>query len=322
MDEAAKHTIESDGMTVAILSLGASITSITPRGAGHSMVLGLPDEGYGAANRSYLGASVGRYANRIAAGRFDLGGRSFSLPVNDGPNHLHGGPGGFSSRNWSTVEATASRLVLALTSEDGDEGYPGTLRATATFTVFDGDTLEIAYQAVTDRPTVANLTSHLYFNLSGGGDILDHVLSVAAGHYLPVGPTTLPTGEIAAVGGRPFDFRNGRRLAARPPGLDHNFCLASHRSTDLRPAARLEADRSGWAVELTTTEPGLQVYDGHKFDGSQRDATGRPLETLAGLALEPQIWPDAPNRPGFPSALLLPGETYCAVSRYRFIDRS
>lgn len=309
-------------MAVEILALGASIASIRPHGAAHSMVLSLPKEAYGAANQSFVGASIGRFANRIADGRFELDGRAHALPVNDGPNQLHGGPAGFSTRPWAPVHRTASQLVLALTSEDGDQGFPGRLDAKAIFTVLAGDEMEIAYEATADQPTIANLTSHLYFNLNGAGDVLGHRLTVFADHYLPIDETTLPTGEIAQVGGSAFDFRNARALSERPTGLDHNFCLASQRSTALRPAVRLEAPQSGWALELSTTEPGMQVYDGHKFDGRQSAADGRPIEAFGGLALEPQVWPDAPNRPSFPSALLLPGETYRSVSRYRFIDGS
>ena len=321
MDEAS-FTIEHDGMSAEILPLGASLVALRPRGAGHSMVLGLRPGGYGAANRAYVGSSVGRFANRIASGRFALDGQEFSTPVNDGPHHLHGGPAGFSTRPWSLVSRTSSEAVLALRSDDGDEGYPGRVDARVIFTVVAGDELQIAYEAVTDRPTIVNLTSHLYFNLAGGGDILNHRLTVAADHYLPIDETTIPTGEIAPVEGTRFDFRRGRRLAERPEGLDHNFCLASQRSADLRAAATLVCEASGWTVEMTTSEPGLQVYDGAKFDGSQENAAGAPLQAFAGLALEPQVWPDTPNRPSFPSALLLPGETYRNVSRYRFINGS
>ena len=322
LNEEDVFTIEKDGMAVEILSLGASITSIRPRGAGHSMVLSLPTEAYGAANQSFVGASIGRFANRIGAGRFELNGRSHSLPVNDGPNQLHGGPAGFSTRPWAPVHRTASQLVLALTSEDGDEGFPGRLEARAMFTILAGDEMEIAYEATADQATIANLTAHLYFNLEGSGDVLGHRLTVLADHYLPIDETTLPTGEIVPVNGSAFDFRNPRALSERPEGLDHNFCLASQRDMGLRPAVRLEDPRGGWTLELSTSEPGMQVYDGHKFDGRQKAADGRPIEAFAGLALEPQVWPDAPNRPSFPSALLLPGETYRSVSRYRFIGGS
>lgn len=306
-------------MAVDILTDGASIASLRPKGAAHSMVLGLAPSGYGAANKAYVGASVGRFANRIAFGRFAFDGRDFSLPVNDGPHHLHGGPGGFSARRWDVASREPSRAVLALQSENGDEGYPGSLKARAIFTVLSGDEFEIAYEAEADSPTIVNLTSHLYFNLAGSGDILDHRLTLAADRYLPIDETTIPTGEIAAVGNTRFDFRGGRLLADRPQGLDHNFCLASQRAAEPRLAASLHSQRSGWTLELSTTEPGLQVYDGAKFDGAQSDAAGRPIEAFAGLALEPQTWPDAPNRPSFPSAMLLPGETYRSISRYRFI---
>ncbi|MCE7027480.1 aldose epimerase family protein [Jiella avicenniae] len=322
MSDKDVFTIEKDGMAVEVLALGASIASVTPRGAGHSMVLSLPKEDYGAANQSFVGASIGRFANRIGAGRFEFNGRSHALPINDGPNQLHGGPAGFSTRRWVPARHTASRLVLALTSEEGDQGFPGRLEAKAIFTILAGDEMEIAYEATAEQPTIVNLTSHLYFNLDGAGDVLGHRLTVFSDHYLPIDETTLPTGEIAPVSGSAFDFRHPRPLSERPEGFDHNFCIGSQRSTALRPAVRLEAGQSGWTLELSTSEPGMQVYDGHKFDGRQVAADGRPIEAFGGLALEPQVWPDAPNRPGFPSALLLPGETYRSISRYRFIDGS
>ena len=322
MSEETTFTIEHDGMAVEILSLGASISSLRPSGASHSMILGLAADHYGAGNSAYIGASVGRFANRIAFGRFDLGGETYPLAINEAPHQLHGGPGGFSARNWHLQEITSSRLVLGLSSHDGDQGFPGAVEARAIFTILSGNALEIAYEATTDRPTIVNLTSHLYFNLDGAGDVLGHQLTLAADHYLPVNETTMPTGEITSVEGTRYDFRQGRHLAERPEGLDHNFCLGSGRDSNLRPAAKLSSKKSGWGLELTTTEPGLQVYDGAKLTGTQADAAGHPIEAFAGLALEPQVWPDAPNQPNFPSALLLPGELYRNVSRYRFIARS
>ncbi|MBO0661773.1 galactose mutarotase [Jiella sp. MQZ9-1] len=314
--------IDHDGMTVEIAAMGASVKTLSPRGASHSMILGLAANDYGLSNTGYIGASVGRFANRIARGRFTVDGETYSLPVNDGLNHLHGGPRGFSHRVWSLSSRTDRDVVLTLHSPAGEEGYPGALDATARFKILSGEEFEIVYEAITDAPTLANLTAHLYFNLDGAGDALGHRLSVAADDYLPVDDSLIPTGTLAPVAQTPFDFRGLRPLADRPAVLDHNFCLASTRHGAPHPAAWLEASASGWALELATTEPGLQVYDGAKLDGSQSDAAGRPIQAHAGLALEPQVWPDSPNHPSFPSAILRPGEIYRTISRYRFILHS
>ena len=310
--------ISSGGLEAEILKMGASIRALRPAGVDHSVVLGLADEDlYGARNKDYFGATVGRFANRIGAGRTTIDGEDLSLAVNDPPNHLHGGPTGFSTRLFTIEERSEESVTLAYVSEDGEEGYPGRVSMRATFAV-SGDTLTIAYEAETDRETVVNLTSHLYFNLDGSGPITDHVLSVSADHYLPIDAGTLPDGRVLPVEGTGFDYRAGRTLQERPHPLDHNFCLAEARSEAPRPAARLSSKKSGVAMELSTTEPGLQVYDGAKLDGTFRGLDGQPIETLGGLALEPQVWPDAPNRPAFPQALLRPGDRYRHLSRYRF----
>ncbi|MCB8838674.1 aldose epimerase family protein [Aurantimonas sp. VKM B-3413] len=310
--------IASSGLTAEILPMGASIRALRPAGLDHSVVLGLANADlYGARNKDYFGATVGRFANRIAAGRMTIDGEDLTLAVNDPPNHLHGGPTGFSTRLFTVEQRSEDSVTLAYVSEDGEEGYPGRVSVRATFAV-SADTLTIGYEAETDRETVVNLSSHLYFNLDGSGPITDHVLGVAADHYLPIDEGTLPDGRIVSVEGTGFDYRSGRSLGDRPRPLDHNFCLAEARSEAPRPAARLSSEKSGIAMELSTTEPGLQVYDGAKLDGTFRGLDGQPIETLGGLALEPQVWPDAPNRPAFPQAVLRPGARYRHLSRYRF----
>jgi len=312
--------IESGGFTAEIVPQGASIRALRPAGVDHSVILGLADPAvYGPANRDYFGATVGRFANRIGAGHLVVDGRLHSLAVNDPPNHLHGGPTGFSTRLWQLAGRQADKLTLAYTSADGEENYPGEVVVRATFAVSGTENaLTILYEAETDRPTVVNLSSHLYFNLDGTGDVTDHVLTVAADRYLPIDEGTLPDGRIAAVAGTPFDFRSGRSLKERPQPLDHNFCLAERGSDQPRLAARLESPGSGIGMELLTTEPGLQVYVGAKLDGTFRDLDGHPVEIFGGMALEPQGWPDSPNEPAFPQAFLRPGETYRHRSVYRF----
>ncbi|MEX6507391.1 aldose epimerase family protein [Jiella sp. M17.18] len=312
--------IESGGMSAEILPMGASIRALRPVGVEHSVVLGLEDLGlYGPGNSDYFGATVGRFANRIGKGHLVVDGQTYDLAVNDPPNHLHGGPGGFSTRLWSVDERRPDGVTLSYTSADGEEHYPGTLRVTADFQLSgDANELAISYQAESDRETVVNLSSHLYFNLAGAGPVTSHQLGLAANHYLPIDDGTLPDGRILSVDDTLFDYRAGRSLDERPQPLDHNFCLADTKAGEPRLAARLASGQSRIAMELLTTEPGLQVYDGAKLDGTFRDLAGRPIEAFWGLALEPQGWPDAPNRANFPSAVLRPGETYRHRSLYRF----
>lgn len=300
------------------MTAGASVRSVRFASTDHSLVVGALDPAhYGAANRSFLGATIGRHANRIARGRFALEGEAVQLSLNEPPHHLHGGLTGFWSRDWSLVEADETKAVLRLVAADGEDGYPGEAVVTATFTVAD-DVLQIAYEGKVSRPSVMNLTAHLYFNLSGEPTTQNHRLTVAADAYLPVDAGLIPTGEQAPVEGTPFDFRHGRTLAAGPSLLDHNFCLSGGRQAAPRPVAVLSSDVGGVAVELSSGEAGLQVYDGAKFDGTITGLDGRGIGRHGAIALEPQGWPDAPNQAGFPSPRLGPGETYRHDSHYRF----
>ncbi len=311
-------TIRSESLAVEVLAYGAAIRSIRLPGVEHSLIVGVADlTHYAAGNRDYFGATVGRFANRIGDGRLKVGGRTYALARNDPPHHLHGGPTGFSARRWDFEAVETDRVRLVYRSPDSEENYPGDLDAIAEFSV-DADTLTIGYSATTSQETVANLTSHLYFNLDGGDDVRGHRLQVDAGHYLPTDAANLPTGEIAAVAGTAFDFRAGKPLADAPRGLDHNYCILSEKSGALRHAATLVGQTSGVRLDLATTEPGLQVYGGHKLDGSFTNLQGVAIASHSAVALEPQLWPDAPNRPSFPSAQLLPGSTYRHVSTYRF----
>lgn len=275
---------------------------------------------------TYLGATVGRYANRIAGGRFTLDGRPVEVGINDRGQHLHGGPDGFDRRLWTVAEHGASDAVLTLVSPDGDQGFPGTLHATARFRT-GPDSVRIELTATTDRPTVVNLTNHAYFNLDGdaAGTVDEHLLHLAADRYTPVDGAGIPLGGSADVAGTPFDFRSpapiGPAIRADHEqvrgarGIDHNVVLSAAPG---RPAATLTSTRTATRLELYTDQPGLQVYTGNFLDGSVRTANGRLLRQGDGVALEPQLFPDTPNRPEFGSARLDPGEVYRAALEWRF----
>jgi aldose 1-epimerase len=336
--EAALFTLTGgSGTSVAITDFGGIVTSLRTRdrqGRLGEVVLGHETlDGYLAhGNRPYLGALVGRYANRIAAGRFTLDGRAFSLACNDGPNHLHGGARGFDKVLWSghaAVTARGPRLELSRASPDGEEGYPGRLAVAVAFTLTEDDALEIDFTASTEAPTHCSLTHHGYFNLDGGRDVLEHVLTIQAGRFLPVDAGLIPTGELRPVTGTPMDFTRPRPIGARlgdadpqlglAGGYDHCWVL-DRGHPGLVPAARLEGPASGRVMEVLTTEPGLQFYSGNFLDGTT-GGRGRVHVRHAGLCLETQHFPDTPNRPDFPSTVLRPGEAYRTTTVYRFSVR-
>jgi aldose 1-epimerase len=283
----------------------------------------------------FFGSSVGRVANRIAGGRFVLDGAEYRVPANNGPNALHGGPKGFDKALWDIVALTADpapQVVLAHVSPDGDQGFPGTLGVTATYTLGDDETLAITYRAETDRPTLVNLTNHAYWNLAGegaAGGAMDHVLTIPAEHVLPTDATAIPTGEFAAVEGTPFDFRTPTAIGARVRdarheqirighGYDHNWVVARERSTSPRLVARLEHPGSGRVLDVLSTEPGVQFYSGNFLDGSSIGKAGQAYRMGDAVALEPQMFPDTPNRPEFGSLRLDPGAVYEHRMAFRF----
>ncbi len=279
----------------------------------------------------YFGTIIGRYANRIAFGRFTLDGREHVVTTNQGAHHLHGGTVGWDHAVWTAepFEEPGRRGVrLSHVSPDGDQGFPGTIHAVATYTLDDGDALTLDLAAATDRPTVINLTQHNYFNLSPdeSPDILAHELTVDADLYVPTDPTAIPLGDPAPVAGTPFDFRQPHAIGARindvheqlvnGRGYDHNFVLR-RTGPGLVRAARLADPRSGRALEVWTTEPGLQLYTGNYLDGSIIGKHGRPYGHRAGLSLEAQHFPDSPNRPAYPSTTLRPGEDWRSTTRWK-----
>jgi aldose 1-epimerase len=334
-----RYTLDSGrGLVVRVLTYGGILQAIeVPDAAGRpaNVALGLADlDAYLAGNPPFFGALIGRYANRIAGGRFRLDGRTHRLPVNDPPNHLHGGPEGFDKRVWAATEtgdADAAGLELAYTSPDGEMGYPGTLAVRARYTLTAANELRIDYQATSDAPTHVNLTNHTYFNLAGeaAGTIDDHELELHAGRYTPIDATAIPTGELAGVAGTPFDFGSPRPIGERVDdadrqlehglGYDHNFVVdRPPGDRSLRPAARVTDPASGRVLEVLTTEPGVQFYSGNQLDGTLAGPGGVAYRRRAGFALETQHFPDSPNQPGFPSTVLRPGEVYRSATVYRF----
>ncbi|MFI6601171.1 aldose epimerase family protein [Nonomuraea sp. NPDC050536] len=288
-------------LRAAVLSYGAILQRLEV--AGVNVVLGLGTLQDYLTRSRYFGAVVGRYGNRIAGARFTLDGVEHRLPVNNGPNSLHGGIEGFDKKVWTIADRTSRSVTLTLVSPDGDQGYPGTLTASVTYTL-DGDGLRLDYTAETDAPTVVNLTNHTYFNLAGSGDVLGHVLRMDAARYLPVDEHKIPTGELAPVKGTDFDFTTPHPIGARMDGgYDHCFVLDGP----------VEVRVPGLAMLMTTTEPGVQVYAGGMLD---RPAT--PYGPHAGLCLETQHFPDSPNQPAFPTTVLRPGERRTSSTTYRF----
>lgn len=328
------------GFEARIITHGAVIQAlIAPDARGNSddVVLGHDTLAAYLAERKFFGATIGRYANRIANGRFSLDGEMVQLAVNNGPNALHGGLDGFDRKLWTiaeTDEGAEPSVTLTYTSPDGEENYPGRLDVRLNYRITGPSELSMTMEARTDRPTIVNLTNHSFFNLEGassGTSILDHRLTVAADAFLAIDPTAIPLqGPPRAVAGTPFDFRNGRTVGERirtndeqlrnGKGYDHTFCLG--RDGELAFAARLEAPRSGRIMELFTNQPGLQVYSGNYLDGTIAGKGGKLIRQSDAICLEPHIWPDAPNRPDFPSPRLDPGRVYRHHTVYRFATRS
>jgi galactose mutarotase-like enzyme len=309
------------GAVVHLLTLGATVHRLevtAADGSRRNVVLAHPDVAAYLGSPYYLGAVVGRYANRIAHGRFDLDGRAIRVPVNDRGHALHGGPSGFDRRLWDVQERGADRAVLRLISPDGDMGFPGTVETTATYEV-SGSSVRLVLEAVTDAPTVVNLTSHVYLNLNGEGTVEDHVLWVPADRWTPVDATGIPRGTHEPVDGTPFDLREpcllGSRFAELPDGYDHNLVVSG---SGPRRVAALESAESGVRVGLDADQPGLQLFTSGTFDGTRTDADGRPMPRYAGVALEPQLFPDSPNHPDWPSAVLLPGDRYRSHIEWSF----
>jgi aldose 1-epimerase len=323
------------GMIVKILDFGGIITQIhVPDREGRfaDVALGFDTLSPYARESPYLGALVGRYGNRIAKGRFVLDGKEYQLPVNNGNNHLHGGDPGFDKVLW-TAEVQGQDLVLRYRSVDGEQGYPGNLDATVTYSLSEDNEIVVRFSAVTDQPTPVNLTQHSYFNLRGvgvdGGDVLDHVITIDADRFVPIDAESIPLGALAPVTGTPFDFRQPRPIGERigqpdkqlrhGTGYDHCWVLnGADGDRALKRAVHVVEPESGRVLELFTQEPGVQFYSGNFLDGSLVGKGGRAYEFRSGFCIEPEHYPDSPNQPSYPNTILRPGEVYETESRFKF----
>lgn len=324
------------GIELKAMSYGGIVVSLkTPDRDGRlgDIVLGYDGlQGYVDAS-PYFGAIIGRYGNRIGHARFELDGKTYTLAANDGANHLHGGTKGFDKVVWEAEpfeNEDGVGIVFRYTSPDGEEGYPGTLEVSVTYTLTPSDSWVVEYDATTDKATPINLTQHAYFNLAdgGAGDILGHELLIAADQFTPVDSTLIPTGEILPVAGIPFDFRTphaiGERIAVSNPqlrfggGYDHNWVLNGTPADGMSLAARVYEPTTGRTLEVLTTEPGIQFYSGNFLDGSITGKRGTVYRHRSGFCLETQHFPDSPNEPGFPSTILRPGEEYRSRTVFRF----
>ena len=314
-----RATIRGGGLTASVMSWGAGLQDLRLEGHPAPLVLGFDTFAPYLDHSPYFGVTVGRYANRIAGGLFSIDGEKYAAEVHDaGGSCLHGGSVGTGQRNWTIAELAADRVQLTLHDPDGFMGFPGAVDMAVSYSVTSQGWLAIEMTATADAPTLCNLAHHSYFNLDDGGEtsIADHRMMIAAGAYTPVDHRLIPTGAVMPVEGTAFDF-----VIPRPIGTamayDHNFCLAAARGP-LRQAAWVQGGQSGIEMEVWTTEPGLQVYTGSTTAVPVPGLGGRHYVRNAGVCLEPQVWPDSPNRPWFPQAVLRPGETYRQVTQYRF----
>lgn len=323
-------------MQAKVMNYGGILVSLlVPDKNGHFDDVVLGDDSlatYERNNSPYFGALIGRYGNRIGKGKFTLNGKEYSLALNNGPNTLHGGLKGFDKVVWTVNEKESKpgrSLVLTYLSKDGEEGYPGNLSVKVVYTLTDNDELKIEYSATTDKPTVLNLTHHSYFNLKGAGkgDILSHELTIHADKFTPIDSTLIPTGELRPVRGTPFDFTKATAIGARisaddeqlryGKGYDHNFVL-NRKGAGLSLAARVYENTTGRAMDVLTTEPGVQFYSGNFLDGKNIGKGGISYEHRFGFCLETQHFPDSPNEPKFPTTVLKPGEKFSSTTVYKF----
>ncbi|MBN2036549.1 MAG: galactose mutarotase [Chitinispirillaceae bacterium] len=330
------------GVEMKVTNYGGIVTALKvpdKKGAMADIVLGFNDiSGYTSPTylkaNPFFGATIGRYGNRIGGAAFKVDGKEFTLAKNNGPNNLHGGVKGFDKRIWTAKEVKGKNSVgleLSYVSKDGEEGFPGTLTTTVTYTLTNNNEFKIDYNATTDKTTICNLTHHSYFNLAGegGGDILGHQIMLKASKITPVDSTLIPTGELKEVAGTPFDFRKSTDIGARineedeqltfGKGYDHNWVLDRPKgSKGLLLAATAYDPKSGRAMDVLTTEPGIQLYVGNFLDGTLTGKSGKAYAHRTGFCLETQHYPDSPNQPSFPSTVLKPGQTYKTSTVYKF----
>ncbi|MCQ6960103.1 aldose epimerase family protein [Mucilaginibacter aquariorum] len=326
-----------NGVEVAITNYGGRLVSLLVpdrKGKLVDVILGYENlKNYRELKENYFGALIGRYGNRIAKGKFTLDGKLYQVNVNDGPNSLHGGANGFFKQVWDVTKVTGQTLELSYLSKDGEEGYPGNLKIIVAYTLKDDNSLEIAYQATTDKTTVINLTNHAYFNLngaSGTNGITNHLLQINADAYTPVDSLLIPTGKVETVKGSAFDFTTAKAIGkdiglkdqqlAYGKGYDHNFVLNKHR--DNEAVVTLLSPVTGIQMQVFTTEPGIQFYSGNFLKGDDKNGKGGvAYKYRSALCLETQHFPDSPNQPGFPSTVLTPGKAYNTVTTYSFTTK-
>jgi aldose 1-epimerase len=316
-------TIAAGALTAEVITLGAIIRDVRLAGVRHPLVLGFDDLHSYLHHSPYFGAVVGRCANRIGNGHLVIDGKSYQLPLNErGRTHLHGGPEGFGRQNWRIKEHDGAGVTLTLVSPDGDQGYPGNVSVACRYRIEPPATLVFEAEGTTDAPTILNLAQHSYFNLDDSPEILDHLVQIDADAYTPTDEALVPTGEIRPVEGTDYDrrvlapirrLRDGRCFA-----YDINYVVARERSAEPRRQARLESAVNGVALEVWSTEPGVQFYDGGHMSVAVPGLGGRRYGVSAGVCFEPQLFPDAPNHPDFPSAILRPGEIYRQQTRFIF----
>lgn len=324
-------TLQNSSLRCQFITYGGALQSLfvpDRNGKPVDVLLGYDNLESYRAQTYFLGALVGRYANRIADSCVTIGGKEYVLPANEDPNHLHGGPEGFDKRVWTVTALTGDAAVLSLRSPDGDMGYPGCLDVRVTYRL-NGGALEIEYEAVSDKDTLCNLTNHAYFNLSGhdSGDVLDQTIQIFADRYLPADSQSIPTGELADVSGAPMDLREPLEIGARidedfpdlvsAGGYDHCWAINGEPGA-LRPAARAVSPRTGIVMETLTTMPGAQFYTGNYLGRSPIGKGGAPYDKRWGFCLETQFYPDSPHHPGFPQAILRKGEVWRSKTVYRF----
>jgi aldose 1-epimerase len=328
----------ANGMEARLITYGGAVVSLTApdrHGALADVVLGMDTlDGY-RTQTAFFGALIGRYGNRIGGAKFTLEGKTYHLPANDGPNTLHGGPLGFDKRVWQAREVPSAEgpaVEFTYVSKDGEEGFPGTLTAKVVYTLTNKNELKIDYTATTDKPTVVNLTNHSYFNLKGAGegDVLGHDVTIYASRFTPVDATLIPTGELRAVKGTPFDFTKSTAIGARidsddqqikiAGGYDHNWVL-DKAGAGLSKAAEVYEPKTGRVLEVWTTEPAMQFYTGNFLDGTIHGKGGKVYPRRGAFCMETQHYPDSPNHPAFPSTELKPGATYHTTTIYSFSAR-
>ncbi|RWX75080.1 galactose mutarotase [Neorhizobium lilium] len=314
--------IAGGGLTAKVITWGAIIQDLRLDGHQPPLVLGFETFDAYPVHSPFFGATPGRCANRIGDGRFTLDGKAHQLELNEnGVTHLHGGVTGLGRSNWTIVEHAADTVVLRITDPDGRAGYPGNCTVTATYRLLEGGVLSVVYESTTDAPTLCNVCQHTYFNLDGREDALGHDIMIAADHLVTVDERQIPTGELMAVAGTPFDLREMGPMNRVHDGeqvlFDHNYCLSTERVAK-RPVALARSVYSGVSLEVRTTEPGLQLYSGFKMNVPVAGLEGRHYPPFAGFCLETQIWPDAINHPGFPNAVLRPGEVLRQETDYLF----